>query len=105
MRCLVTGAYGFIGREVVAALQRENVSVIAAGRDLALGRRILPGVEWIACDFNRDIEVAQWLPRLNGVDAVVNCVGALQGSARDDADRASMPTPRSRCSRPAPRRA
>ena len=23
MRCLVTGAYGFIGREVVGALQRE----------------------------------------------------------------------------------
>jgi nucleoside-diphosphate-sugar epimerase len=58
MKCLVTGAYGFIGRDVVAALQSEGVSVVGAGRDLALGRRILPDIEWIACDFNRDVEVA-----------------------------------------------
>lgn len=48
MKCLVTGAYGFIGRDVVAALQSEGVSVVGAGRDLALGRRILPDIEWIA---------------------------------------------------------
>lgn len=82
MKCLVTGAYGFIGSEMVAALQREGFD-----RDLELGRRILPGIDWIECDFNNDIEVAQWLPRLAGIDAVVNCVGVLQQTARDDADR------------------
>ena len=87
MKCLVTGAYGFIGRDVVAALQSEGVSVVGAGRDLALGRRILPDIEWIACDFNRDIEVANWLPRLAGIDAVVNSVGILQSSLHDDAER------------------
>ena len=87
MRCLVTGAYGFIGSEVVAALLRRGVQVVGAGRDLELGRRLLPGIDWIACDFNRDVEVAQWLPRLAGIDAVVNCVGVLQPSARDDAGR------------------
>ena len=30
---------------------------------------------------------AHWLPRLKGIDAVVNCVGILQASLRDDADR------------------
>jgi uncharacterized protein YbjT (DUF2867 family) len=87
MKCLVTGAYGFIGSEVVAALARRGVEVVGAGRDLALGRRILPSIDWIPCDFNKDVEVAQWLPRLAGIDAVVNCVGVLQGTARDDADR------------------
>jgi uncharacterized protein YbjT (DUF2867 family) len=87
MRCLVTGAYGFIGGAVVAALRRHGVSVVGAGRDLALARRIHPDIEWIACDFNTDVAVAQWLPRLKGIDAVVNCVGILQGSLRDDADR------------------
>lgn len=87
MKCLVTGAYGFIGREMVAALQREGFEVVGCGRDLELGRRILPGIDWIECDFNNDIEVAQWLPRLAGIDAVVNCVGVLQQTARDDADR------------------
>ena len=87
MRCLVTGAYGFIGSAVVAALRREGVTVVGAGRDLELARRIHPDIEWIACDFNNDVEVAHWLPRLKHIDAVVNCVGILQGSLRDDASR------------------
>jgi uncharacterized protein YbjT (DUF2867 family) len=87
MRCLVTGAYGFIGSAVVGALKREGVVVVGAGRDLELGRRLIPGIEWIACDFNRDVELSQWLPRLKDIDAVVNCVGILQGNAIDDADR------------------
>jgi uncharacterized protein YbjT (DUF2867 family) len=87
MRCLVTGAYGFIGREIVAALQAEGWSVTGAGRDLALGRRLIPGIEWVACDFNHDLEVAQWMPRLAGIDAVINCVGVLQASLGDDPDR------------------
>ena len=87
MRCLVTGAYGFIGSGVVAALRRHGVSVVGAGRDLDLAHRIHPEIEWIACDFNTDVAVAQWLPRLRGIDAVVNCVGILQDSLRDDADR------------------
>ncbi len=86
-KCLVTGAYGFIGSEVVAALQRRGVQVVGTGRDLALGRRIVPDIDWIACDFNKDVEVAQWLPRLAGIEAVVNCVGVLQQTARDDAGR------------------
>lgn len=87
MRCLVTGAYGFIGREVVTALLREGVTVVGAGRDLDFGRRIFPGIDWIACDFNRDTNVAQWRERLGGIDAVVNCVGILQGTAKDNAER------------------
>jgi nucleoside-diphosphate-sugar epimerase len=54
MRCLVTGAYGFIGREVVAALKHEGISVVGAGRDLEFRARVLPDIEWIACDFNED---------------------------------------------------
>jgi uncharacterized protein YbjT (DUF2867 family) len=48
MRCLVTGAYGFIGREVVAALKREGVTAIGAGRDLHVARRVLPDIDWVA---------------------------------------------------------
>lgn len=87
MRCLVTGAYGFIGSAVVGALKREGFIVVGAGRDLDLGRRLIPDIAWIVCDFNRDVEVSHWLPRLKDIDAVVNCVGILQGSVTDDAER------------------
>lgn len=87
MRCLVTGAYGFIGTEIVAALQRAGWTVIGAGRDLDVARRIVPDIEWVACDFNEDVDAALWAERLKGIDALVNCVGILQGTSSDDADR------------------
>jgi uncharacterized protein YbjT (DUF2867 family) len=83
----VTGAYGFIGSEVVAALRREGMTVTGCGRDLELARCVNPDIEWIACDFNTDVTRAHWAPRLAGIDVVVNCVGILQGSLRDDAER------------------
>ena len=87
MKCLVTGAYGFIGSEVVAALRREGATVIGCGRNLELARRVNPAIEWIACDFNTDVTPAHWTPRLAGIDVVVNCVSILQGNLRDDAER------------------
>ena len=66
---------------------RDGITVIGAGRDLDFGRRILPDIDWIPCDFNRDIEVSHWRERLEGIDAVVNCVGILQDTAKDDAAR------------------
>jgi uncharacterized protein YbjT (DUF2867 family) len=87
MRCLVTGAYGFIGSAIVRALEREGFTVIGAGRDLDAGRRLMPDIAWIECDFNKDIDAATWRPRLGGIDVVVNCVGILQGNLRDDAER------------------
>lgn len=87
MRCLVTGAYGFIGQHVVRALIEAGWDVVGAGRDIDIGRRLLPDIDWISCDFNEDVDAGIWGPRLKGIDAVVNCVGILQSTARDDADR------------------
>jgi nucleoside-diphosphate-sugar epimerase len=71
----------------VAALKREGVTAIGAGRDLHVARRVLPDIDWVACHFNKDVEVSAWAPRLEGIDAVVNCVGILQGSMSDSAER------------------
>ncbi len=75
---MVTGAAGFIGRHVVAALGAAGHRVVCASRDVDRTRRMFPDLEHIACDFNRDVAVDAWLPRLAGIEAVVNCVGILQ---------------------------
>lgn len=78
MRVLVTGAAGFIGRHVVAGLRAAGHRIVCASRDVGRTRQMFPDQESIACDFNHDVAIDAWLPRLTGVDAVVNCVGILQ---------------------------
>lgn len=84
MRVLLTGAYGLIGSACLARLQRDGHDLVAAGRALAVARRRFPYAHWIAADFAQLRTGAAWRPLLAGFDAVVNCVGVLQDSARDD---------------------
>jgi uncharacterized protein YbjT (DUF2867 family) len=86
MKILVTGAYGFIGSHIVAGLVAAGHEVIGCGRDIALGRRLIPHIDWIECDLNRDTDPADWIDRLDGIDAAINCAGILQSSATDDID-------------------
>ena len=76
LRVLLLGAGGLIGSAVLARLRAERVRVRAVGR-----RRgpELEGVEWRELDLGKLTEADQWRPHLEGVDAVVNCAGALQG--------------------------
>lgn len=69
---LICGGRGFIGRHVAQALREQGHRVIEGGsRDM---------------DFTRDLSPAAWLPRLQGVDAVINAVGVLRDSARRPMD-------------------
>ena len=85
MRVLLLGAGGFIGRELFAALTRRGHRVVAAVRDPS---RAPPFAEEsaIAIDMNHDVDPATWLPRLAGIDAVVNCAGVLQGTRSQSID-------------------
>lgn len=67
MRILVTGGTGFIGRHIVYALHN------AGHQPVARSRHTEPPL-----DFTRATTVADWLPHLEGVEAVVNAVGVLR---------------------------
>lgn len=77
MRVLVTGAYGFIGAHVVAALIAAGHEAVCAVRGARIDSRF-PGITAIACDMACDVHPEDWLPRLAGVDAVVNVAGILR---------------------------
>ncbi|BAV34916.1 NAD-dependent dehydratase [Sulfuricaulis limicola] len=81
MRILVTGATGFIGSAIVAALRRSAHDVVLCVH--RTGHRYLPAdAETIEVDYMRDLTAEDWLPRLAGVDVVINAVGILRESAQ-----------------------
>ncbi|MDP2372771.1 SDR family oxidoreductase [Reyranella sp.] len=93
VRILLTGANGFIGGQFLAGLRARGHEVVAAVRDPEALRRKLPGIEAIAVDFNRDTSVKDWRPRLEGIDAVINCAGVLHGGRGQDIEAIHAVTP------------
>ena len=80
MRILLTGANGFIGRYLLAGLLAAGHEVIPAVRRPQEADRLLPAPRAIKVDFNRDTKTRDWLPRLAGIEAVINCAGILHPS-------------------------
>jgi uncharacterized protein YbjT (DUF2867 family) len=87
MKVLVVGASGFIGRHVVAALEREGHQVFAASRHPRDVANPLP------IDAARHLQAQDWLGVLRGMDVVINAVGIFreQGSQRFDTLHVQMP--------------
>ena len=87
MRVLVTGAYGLVGSAVLLRLHRDGHELVAAGRSIAAASRRAPFARWVEADYRRLTLAGDWLPLLEDIDAVVNCVGVLQDGARDNVRR------------------
>ncbi len=92
-RVLVLGANGFIGSHVAAALAAAGWTVRAGARRPVEAARRAPQYEWVVADFRALGEPAAWTPLLEGVDAVVNCVGVLQDGGGDDTRAAHVTGP------------
>lgn len=93
MRVLVLGATGFIGVGVTAALLAAGHAVVAGARAPGQVRRRFPSADAIAIDLTTDLDEAAWLPRLAGVDVVINCVGVLQPRRPEVAERVHVTAP------------
>ena len=74
MNVLVLGGAGLIGRELVLALRNSACSVIDAD---GFQPGSTNGGQRGECDFATMTSVRSWLPALEQVDVVVNCLGML----------------------------
>jgi uncharacterized protein YbjT (DUF2867 family) len=84
LRILVVGASGFIGSAVAARLKRDGHDVTGVGRASGTDAARVPVDRWVRLDLRQAAAPEVWAPHLAGIDAVVNCAGALQDSPRDD---------------------
>jgi nucleoside-diphosphate-sugar epimerase len=78
MRVLLLGAAGCIGRELFASLAKRGHRVVPALRRAATAPPFATEPP-IVVDLHRDTSAEAWMPRLAGIDAVVNCAEILQG--------------------------
>jgi uncharacterized protein YbjT (DUF2867 family) len=81
MNVLLTGASGFIGSHLAPALSAAGHVVIEARR------RVADGATGIQADFTQDLHARCWLPKLAGVDAVINTVGIIREHGEQTFDR------------------
>lgn len=87
MNILLCGASGFVGRHLETALRN-------AGHKVRRGVRRPRATDDIAIDYRNDVEIATWIPRLAGIDAVVNAVGILRDSKAQPMARLHDAAPR-----------
>ncbi len=80
MRILITGATGFIGSHLVKSLIEKGDEVIACVRKPTVQMDTESNIEYLQVNFTTDNEIAIWLPRLEGVDIVINTVGIIRES-------------------------
>jgi uncharacterized protein YbjT (DUF2867 family) len=85
MKVLVTGATGLIGSAVCARLSADGHEVRAVVRP---GSKPLPvsAAGIIELDLAQAAGTQVWAEHLRDIEAVVNCVGALQDSVREDTE-------------------
>ncbi|MGV8935004.1 MAG: NAD(P)H-binding protein [Gallionellaceae bacterium] len=87
MNILLCGASGFVGRHLEDELLKN-------GHHLIRGVRTPKQPGDIAIDYRNDVDVQTWLPRLNGIDAVINAVGVLRDSTAQPMSRLHDAVPR-----------
>ena len=87
MRVVVTGAYGLIGSAVLARLHRDGHELSLSAASIDQARQRFPYAQWIEADFARLHDCRCLASSARRHRCVVNCVGVLQDSSRDDVHR------------------
>jgi nucleoside-diphosphate-sugar epimerase len=78
VRILLTGASGFVGHHIGAALVACGHEVVGCSRRRNDAFHRYPELGWIKVDLSADLSVDAWRPRLTGFDAVINAAAIVR---------------------------
>ena len=82
MNLLITGASGFIGRNLIESLLASGHNISAC-----IHKTELPfNVKVFKFDYAQMLKVTDWLPYLTGIDVVINCVGIIAENKKHSFD-------------------
>ena len=90
MHILITGANGFIGQNLVSTLMEQGHQITACVRNT---NTYISNIETIECNYNKDIHIKDWIPRLKNIDIVVNAVGIIKETKKQQFDLVHQDTP------------
>jgi len=80
MNILLTGASGFIGHHILQALQQHNHKVIACCRSPEKLFFTSENSRILQLNYADMTATSDWLPHLQNIDIVINCVGIISES-------------------------
>lgn len=82
MNILLTGASGFIGHHILQTLEQQNHKVIACCRSPEKLFFKSENTHILQLNFVDMTDQTDWLPHLQNIDAVINCVGIIAETKR-----------------------
>lgn len=86
MKILICGASGFVGRHLTHSLREAGHTVIRAVRRPS-------ELDDVAVDFCNDTSKDIWVPRLQGINVVINAVGVLRDNSDSPMQKLHTDTP------------
>ncbi|ANN76974.1 SDR family oxidoreductase [Bordetella flabilis] len=87
MKILLTGATGFIGRRLVAALMAQGHTLRCVSRTPPSGVQASGALAWLRMDYAQALSATQWAEAVRDCDAVINAAGILRSHGSQTLER------------------